>query len=1256
MNKKYLSAILFGTLLAASTGTFTSCKDYDDDIKALQEQIDKNGTTVGTLQEQLTAQLTALQAALQTAQSTADAAKADAAKAQAAADAAKAAGDAAAAEAAQAKVLAEAAKKAAADAEAKALAKITEEVTAMKEYVDSSIAEINATKADKKDLEAAIVQFNEDIEGVIQLLGGRIDGVQAELSTLTGTVDGLKGDVVTNANNIQTAQDAIKTLIAADENLQLQLDALKAYDKELKGMIDANKIEADEALAQAIKKAEDELKAAQEANQKLWDAQTEENSALRGLIGDNAKDIKDLQGDLVQTNKDLKDLGDRIDGELDKIKADMGKLGERITTLDTTLRTLISTEISNLHVLIVARLSSIAFAPDYIVDGVEAVKFSSLQYSAMNPDENALVPTKYNFSVGAPAIASYHFNPKSFNLANATYSYLDRTITIIETGTRAAGSNLVDIIGQPIKNTATGTVDFTLRRKHANIRPAEGKTNMIALQATMTGDLAQKDADPVITSPYVAVYDDLITPSDLFIADGKTLATGKDKAHFATTFDACAKIPSQYITYDMAYDKVFNLKQLVATCYPKSGTHAAFPIEDYKLSYKFSVASSSYEIENGETVTDQQDWFLCNDENEGLYQAKGFNKELIGRTPIVKVELVDETGKVVRRAFVKLNIGVDKYEDLSVGITENLVFDCAETEAKFEISEQYIRDNVYRVITDGKEAGMSHEEFWNMYGDGETYTTAVTKGGKSFTMSQPRIAAGATSAGIATKKIVWSFTHGELKAIGNHATFVASVTVKNKLVSSEFPAYVTFNITVDVTLPTWTWAGTKNSTFWENDMYVVHTQEPGSDQALANKCIFNTPLTQAYVAGSEKVTGLPECTEDYYEVIATVNNGVSVEKGKPGFISGVYANGLDIELAKNNAAVEKALNSSLGLQALVAHKYQLESGDIVTVNTFMVNFIRPVNLNMREGLSVTDGKDGGDIVSFQWDNLLTDWRGFPIVNGAWERVTNIRSFWQINCAPEYKVIPAYQEVVTPAQVTPEYGTVEFTTEGSITMYKATATYRYTRFMSRDITHEFSTGDNVYLTKEQALKDLELQARKYNAGSLYSYAGIVGEASYSEETVASGTLVKYEYVKGIIYTEAVYETHPAEIVLVSHKWNEHTRKPNFDGTEYGQTVGCWTWTKVEKPGWNWTPGKYWDFYGQFEDIKLDIAKAYTDIEENGNTLPNEGITLTQIGNTVKYVNAGGAQVIKPYVIYIPASVKYGWGTTTAILTISVNTVK
>ena len=54
MNKKFLNAVLFGALIASSAGTFTSCKDYDDDIKSLQEQIDKSGSTVGDLQTQLT--------------------------------------------------------------------------------------------------------------------------------------------------------------------------------------------------------------------------------------------------------------------------------------------------------------------------------------------------------------------------------------------------------------------------------------------------------------------------------------------------------------------------------------------------------------------------------------------------------------------------------------------------------------------------------------------------------------------------------------------------------------------------------------------------------------------------------------------------------------------------------------------------------------------------------------------------------------------------------------------------------------------------------------------------------------------------------------------------------------------------------------------------------------------------------------------------------------------------------------------------
>ena len=53
MRKKYLSALLFGAMITASTGTFTSCKDYDADIKNLQEQVDgiKNDENAVTTEE-----------------------------------------------------------------------------------------------------------------------------------------------------------------------------------------------------------------------------------------------------------------------------------------------------------------------------------------------------------------------------------------------------------------------------------------------------------------------------------------------------------------------------------------------------------------------------------------------------------------------------------------------------------------------------------------------------------------------------------------------------------------------------------------------------------------------------------------------------------------------------------------------------------------------------------------------------------------------------------------------------------------------------------------------------------------------------------------------------------------------------------------------------------------------------------------------------------------------------------------------------
>ena len=73
MNKKYLSVILFSALMLGTAGTFTSCKDYDDDIANLQGQVDKLNELQSTVE--------GLQTSISEAKTAAEQAKTDAATA-----------------------------------------------------------------------------------------------------------------------------------------------------------------------------------------------------------------------------------------------------------------------------------------------------------------------------------------------------------------------------------------------------------------------------------------------------------------------------------------------------------------------------------------------------------------------------------------------------------------------------------------------------------------------------------------------------------------------------------------------------------------------------------------------------------------------------------------------------------------------------------------------------------------------------------------------------------------------------------------------------------------------------------------------------------------------------------------------------------------------------------------------------------------------------------------------------------------------
>ena len=53
MNKKFLSAVLFGALMVTSTGTFVSCKDYDDDIDQINNTLNDLKSQIAALQTEV---------------------------------------------------------------------------------------------------------------------------------------------------------------------------------------------------------------------------------------------------------------------------------------------------------------------------------------------------------------------------------------------------------------------------------------------------------------------------------------------------------------------------------------------------------------------------------------------------------------------------------------------------------------------------------------------------------------------------------------------------------------------------------------------------------------------------------------------------------------------------------------------------------------------------------------------------------------------------------------------------------------------------------------------------------------------------------------------------------------------------------------------------------------------------------------------------------------------------------------------------
>lgn len=1192
---------------------------------------------------------------------------------------------------------------------------LRKDVTTLQKKADE-VEKLIPTLATKKDLEEVSNKTAEAIAEINKTLGalqGNLETAQKAIAALEGRVSTLEGDVAGLKTAVQKAQKAADDAQTAADKAQsdatLALGNIEALKKALGKYAEVGALESKIA---ALEKMDSTLQADKFDTKDFGTFFAKE---LKDVIGAYAEKGV-LEAKLTALDKKDAELQDQITKLDAKVEQYNKALNDKITKLDEKVeqyKAELDARIDAVLGIIADRLSSIALVPQYYYDGVPAILFETIAYNPLADDkenveavapstvgkQNSWLVNLFKNYTTAESVAKFRLNPKTVGVDCADFSLVGDKADYVFT--RAAAPDApVSIVGTPAYDSKTGYATFRVK-KNEKINTGDNdhkNLDIVALKAVLKKGLtdAEKEADakPEVYSEFVHVNEIAYTADELAISDKAKLAAKKAGHEYTKTFAAATK--NAYV-YKMPYDAPFDLKALVATCINSeiftSGLeaeldHEALDLEKYDLHYEFSVAQSKYPVTSAGTTTDQQTVIKCVDRIGGIFKvmdANGveYNQEAIGRTPIVRVDLMHGEN-IVTRAFIKLVISVDKaYDNISIMDNQKeFVVKCPDTKETMTYNVEKLRKDLYRVLN------ISHVDFWNLYDVEEAY---VKKNGKDLaTFPVPQLVPGIADDGKATKEVYWEFTHGQVGKIGQGAKVEGYLVLKNKLdLYSKYPTTVTFKFTADFRLPI---VGKEikvtadiKDIFWEktgdNSVLKANVNVPASETDVATNCYFQTPIAEQ-PWDKLSVTGLP-CGEIPMFRIAKVYMDGKEYKAP---VSGIYlapstvAGEENISLYKDKS-VMKALNSELGLQALIEWYAVGKSGDEYVLHTFMVDFIRPVNLNFPDDIHVKDAKTGGDEITYGFAGLLTDWRGETILPPTPIEIHEEGYYWNKVCSPaDHAVaIPGYQKVVKEGYYEFEFEDKEVVIPTATAYHKASITlydnadrqawfalwgdaWQVANPLYPIGPRYFQRPDGTWVEKAtvvgygrsegEALENARVEANKLSPRYLQNIQtrGWKSDAPVTEVLNSGTVTVTFKTIKNVTYVDAVYETVEPKI-----EYTPCNPKPGPSSDVYteGQRIGCWQWQKWATVTPGMTPGRFWDFYGVFtpaDDVVLDLTKVTTDLPDG--KLPSKATLEQRPGYKLFYMNTL-SPIQYTYHIYIPASIEYGWGVLNQTLVITVD---
>lgn len=328
MKRKFISALVFGALITASTGTFVACSDYDDEIAELRQQISTNATDLKSLVDEKVNNVEVQIDMLESAQAGIEEAykQADEATQQASLEAAKALVEDARARLQAA--LDDVQEKVGNAATAADLLEVDTRLTTA-----VNLAKGEADKAYGLALEVQdMAQTNKEN---LAILSGNLETLKTSLgqqiSTLSGQVTALS---TTLGGQISSLVSQMAVLEAYKGTSEADISQLKTDVSNLQSEVESNKQALEDLVAKEVDVLKGQITSVDTKISALETAYKNADNALQSQIDDLKAKNTEVDGKLVALGERI----DKVEGLVNVLFTNLNNLITSIIYQDNTIR------------------------------------------------------------------------------------------------------------------------------------------------------------------------------------------------------------------------------------------------------------------------------------------------------------------------------------------------------------------------------------------------------------------------------------------------------------------------------------------------------------------------------------------------------------------------------------------------------------------------------------------------------------------------------------------------------------------------------------------------------------------------------------------------------------------------------------------------------------------------------------------------------------------------------------------------------